>query len=134
MSVTVRRYRVTGIEPDPCGEFVHGEDYDALADSIAHLNLYEIELAVLSELAEARKKYPTWPTDPLHAHAVLGEECGELLKAILQTTYEPHKANRSHVRKEALQTAAMALRFLESLDLYVYSQCEQHQQHPPRDK
>lgn len=84
--------------------------------------------AVLRELAHAMAKYPTWPTDPLHAVAVLGEEFGELTKAVLQHTYEPHKADRVHVRLEAIQTAAMAIRFALSLDGYVYAPGEQHAQ------
>ena len=35
---------------------------------------------ITAELARAVKKFPTWPTDPLHALAVLGEEFGELTK------------------------------------------------------
>ena len=31
---------------------------------------------VLAELNRATTKFPTWPTDPLHALAVLGEEFG----------------------------------------------------------
>jgi hypothetical protein len=83
---------------------------------------------VRAELNKALAKFPTWPTDPLHALAVLGEEFGELTKDVLQMTYEPHKTNADNVRKEALQTAAMALRFLVSLDAYVYKAGEQHEQ------
>lgn len=46
---------------------------------------------VQDEMARAVAKFPTWPTDPFHALAVLGEEFGELTKAVLQHTYEPHK-------------------------------------------
>lgn len=84
-----------------------------------------------AELARAMCKFPTWPTDPLHALAVLGEEFGELTKAVLQETYEPHKQARDAVRKEAIQTAAMALRFARSLDSYQFSACEQHSQERP---
>ena len=62
----------------------------------------------------------------LHALAILGEEFGELTKAVLQTTYEPGKACREDVREEAIQTAAMALRFIESLDFYIYGRGHQH--------
>jgi NTP pyrophosphatase (non-canonical NTP hydrolase) len=79
-----------------------------------------------AEVARATAKFPTWPTDPLHALAVLGEEYGELTKAVLQHTYEPHKSTLEDVRQEAIQTAAMALRFLSSLDKYEYRQCPQH--------
>jgi NTP pyrophosphatase (non-canonical NTP hydrolase) len=83
---------------------------------------------VFDELGRAIAKFPTWPTDPLHALAVLGEEFGELTKDVLQMTYEPGKTNAENVRKEAIQTAAMALRFAASLDDYIYKAGEQHRQ------
>jgi len=84
--------------------------------------------AVYSELSRALAKFPEWPTDPLHALAVLGEEFGELTKDVLQMTYEPGKTNAENVRKEAIQTAAMALRFAAILDAYIYKAGEQHRQ------
>lgn len=84
--------------------------------------------AVWTELSAALEKFPTWPTDPLHALAVLGEEFGELTKDVLQMTYEPGKTSAENVRKEAIQTAAMALRFVASLDTYIYKAGEQHRQ------
>jgi hypothetical protein len=87
-----------------------------------------ITAEVLAEVERATVKFPTWPTDPLHALAVLGEEFGELNKAMLQMTYEPHKTSRSEVRAEALQTAAMAIRLAMSLDEYLYWPCDQHAQ------
>lgn len=86
---------------------------------------------VIAELARATKKFPTWPTDPLHALAVLGEEFGELTKAMLQFTYEPHKrVTRMDIRSEAIQTAAMALRLAMSLPQYDYAPGLQHKQEP----
>lgn len=84
--------------------------------------------AVMNEIDRALAKFPTWPTDPLHALAVLGEEYGELTKAVLQQVYEPHKNPPDAVRKEAVQVAAMALRFLASIDVYRFEQCAQHTQ------
>ena len=84
--------------------------------------------AVYYELDKALRKFPTWPTDPLHALAVIGEEFGELTKDVLQMTYEPGKTSAENVRKEAIQTAAMALRFVASLDTYIYKAGEQHRQ------
>ena len=83
---------------------------------------------VLVEVARATKKFPTWPTDPLHALAVLGEEFGELTKEMVQFTYEPHKTNREKIREEAIQTAAMAMRLVKSLDDYKYTPQPQHTQ------
>ena len=88
----------------------------------------EIIEEVKAELNRAMAKFPTWPTDPLHALAVLGEEFGELNKVILQLTYEPDKATAADVREEAIQTAAMALRLAMSLDRYEYKRGPQHEQ------
>lgn len=89
---------------------------------------------VLHEVRRATTKYPTWPTDPLHALAVLGEEYGELNKAMLQLTYEPYKTSAAEVRDEAIQTAAMALRLAMSLDRYQYQKCPQHVQQQPNQE
>jgi NTP pyrophosphatase (non-canonical NTP hydrolase) len=77
---------------------------------------------ILNEIEYACNKFPEWPTDPIHAVTILAEEVGELQKAILQETYLPgiegHSSQR--VYDEALQVAAMALRFLTAFDNYVY--------------
>lgn len=83
---------------------------------------------VLREIERAMDKFPTWPTDPIHAAAVVGEEFGELMKTVVEHTYEPNKSTRDDVRKEAIQTAAMALRFLMSMDRYEFVGCDQHNQ------
>jgi hypothetical protein len=62
------------------------------------------------------------------AACTCGDELGELTKDVLQMTYEPGKTNVENVRKEAIQTAAMALRFVASLDVYIYKAGEQHRQ------
>jgi hypothetical protein len=92
------------------------------------MKLHEFE-QVKSELERALKKFPTWPTDPLHALAVIGEEFGELTREVLQFTYEKNKpSNRDTVRAEAVQLAAMTIRFLSSLEEYDYSPGQQHEQ------
>lgn len=83
---------------------------------------------VIKEVRKATQKFPTWPTDPLHALAVLGEEFGELTKEMVQMVYEPHKTDKDTIRKEAIQTAAMALRLVMSLDQYDYKPLPQHEQ------
>ncbi len=83
---------------------------------------------VLHELNRACRKFPTWPTDPLHAMGVVNEEVGELSKAVLQAVYEPEKNPEGAVEKEALQAAAMLLRFLASLDQYEFTGAPQHTQ------
>jgi len=83
---------------------------------------------VFAELGRAVAKFPTWPTDPLHALGVLHEEVGELSKEVLQLVYEPNKTSLAKVREEAIQAAAMALRFVLSLDVYDYTPGAQHAQ------
>jgi NTP pyrophosphatase (non-canonical NTP hydrolase) len=83
---------------------------------------------IVNELERATEKFPTWPTDALHAFAIVNEEVGELQKELLQFTYEPHKSTRESIREEAIQLAAMAARFLISLDRYEYQQSSQHSQ------
>lgn len=93
-----------------------------------HFMASTVVAETLDEVGRATSKFPTWPTDPLHALAVLGEEFGELTKAMLQLTYEPHKTSMNEVRNEAIQTAAMALRLAMSLDRYEYTRSDQHEQ------
>lgn len=88
----------------------------------------EVISEVLQEVEKATTKFPTWPTQGLHAVGVLGEEAGELYKEVLQMTYEPHKTSKEKIKTEAIQTAAMAIRFLMSLDKYEYTPGEQHSQ------
>ena len=92
------------------------------------VDLQRIVLRVVAEVERATAKVPTWPDDPLHALAVLGEEYGELTKEMLQLTYEPHKTSTDAVRKESEHTAAMAIRLLMSLDTYDYRRSPQHTQ------
>lgn len=80
-----------------------------------------IKTEVSEELLRAIQKFPRWPKDPLHALAIVGEEYGELTKAVLQYTYEPHKkVSKEDIREEAIQTAAMIIRFAMHLDDYAY--------------
>lgn len=88
----------------------------------------EAMLEVRKELGRAINKFPTWPTDPLHAFSVVTEEHGETCQAILQTIYEPERSDRHVVRIEATQLAAMSIRFLMSLDRYEYRQQHRHEQ------
>lgn len=91
-------------------------------------NLNSIFGEIETELQAAVAKFPTWPTEAIDAAAVVAEECGELTKAALECTYEHPKSTADDVRKEAIQTAAMAIRFLISMDEYDYVKSEQHEQ------
>jgi NTP pyrophosphatase (non-canonical NTP hydrolase) len=119
---------------DWCGDHKLSEVTPAMgeppsaSDTYMSDNYLKVVEEVGREVARATSKFPSWPSDPLHALAVLGEEYGELTKAMLQLTYEPDKTSAGEVRKEAIQTAAMALRLAMSLDRYGYSKCHQHVQ------
>lgn len=97
----------------------------------AAVSVGSVLLEVCAEVDRATDKFPTWPTDALHAVGVVAEEMGELQKEVVQMTYEPHKSTKASVRKEAIHLAAMALRFLMSLDMYEYSARPQHSQNAP---
>lgn len=104
------------------------DDFLNQESEVGKLEILGIFNDITRELDRAVSKFPEYPTDPLHALAVLGEEYGELNKAVLQLTYEPLKTSKDEVRSEAIQTAAMAIRFLLSLDRFEYKQSEQHRQ------
>ena len=76
--------------------------------------LEEVLRDVRAELASAKRKFPTWPDDIIHASAIVAEEAGELVKECNEWVYEPGKTNLEAVEKEARQVAASALRFLIS--------------------
>ena len=65
---------------------------------------------VVAEIERAESKFPGWPSDPVHAAAVVCEESGELMQAALNHTY--HWGNDEHMLTEAVQVAAMAIRFI----------------------
>lgn len=102
--------------------------YTRPATAASPAGVPDVVSEVMAELEKAIRKFPTWPTDPLHAVGVFNEEAGELSKAVLQQVYEPHKNAADDVRKEARQAAAMALRFLVSIDSYDWTPGTQHEQ------
>jgi NTP pyrophosphatase (non-canonical NTP hydrolase) len=77
---------------------------------------------ILKELKKAKKKHPSWPEHIVARAAIVAEEAGELVRASLQFKYEfdpdPESNQIYEMRKEALHTAAMAIRFLEQLYFY----------------
>jgi len=74
--------------------------------------LYE----VTKELLRAENKFPFWPKDHIHAAAIVNEESGELIRASLQLKYE--NGNIEDLKTEAIQCAAMCIRFLKNIDSY----------------
>lgn len=90
--------------------------------------IQNILVEISEEIDNAVNKFPTFPNDALHALAIISEEHGELCKAVLQHTYEPHKATIDDIRMEAIQTAAMCIRFLLSLDELTFDESQSHKQ------
>lgn len=67
-------------------------------------------IAIVQEFNAACEKHPAWPVDHVHASAIVAEESGELIRAALNYQFEGARFYDMH--KEAVQTGAMALRFL----------------------
>ena len=65
--------------------------------------------AMRREYRAAKKLYPHWPRDIVHAAGIVNEESGELMRAALQNYYG-REAIEPEVITEAVQTAAMAMR------------------------
>ena len=74
---------------------------------------------IIEEYNRAKAMYPAWPADKIHAAAVVVEECGELMQAAIDHEYPTcnHRGDTvERMKREAIQTAAMCLRFLEGLE------------------
>jgi len=80
--------------------------------------------SVQHELTRARKQYPQWPDDVLHANTVVQAEAGELTQAVLDAVYQDGSVQQ--IRAEATQLAAMAIRLLDNLNQYQLPPTPQH--------
>lgn len=68
---------------------------------------------IAEELKRAREKHPNYPEDLFRRLAILSEEVGEVTMAV--NDYDDGLDTLPHIREELIQTAAMCVRFLESL-------------------
>jgi hypothetical protein len=73
---------------------------------------------VLKELKKAKEKFPWWPTDPHRAFNIVAEEAGELVRELNMICDEPERSSVERAKKEAVQLAAMSIRFLENFKFY----------------
>lgn len=79
---------------------------------------------IVQELLRAKQKFPRWPRDAIHASAIIAEEVGELQQATLKFAYETRDGKdnaaglRVQMQDEAVQVAAMAIRFLLNIGRY----------------
>ena len=69
---------------------------------------------IFTELRKAEAEFPGWPDDVVHGSAIVAEEAGELVQAALDRFYGRCDTDND-IRTEAVQTAAMAIRFLLNL-------------------
>lgn len=67
---------------------------------------------IMQELAAAEAMHPNWPKEALHAGAVVAEEAGELLRDCVSYDETGDRNLLSAMQLEAVQTGAMAIRFL----------------------
>lgn len=65
---------------------------------------------VCSEVLRAEQKHPCWPDNDFEALAILTEEVGEAAQAMIEEKH--YGAPHDDVRKEMIQCAAMAIRWL----------------------
>lgn len=71
---------------------------------------------IQSELERAKTKHPNFPNDIFQKLAIMQEEVGEVAKAVNE--YHFSGGSLQDVKDELIQTAAMCVRMLESLDFY----------------
>lgn len=89
-------------------------------------NVENIVLKVIEELESSTEKFPEWPKDPFHALMIVGEEAGEINQGLLEYIYEPEKGiTKEDLENEAIQTAAMAIKFAMGIDFYDFKESEQ---------
>jgi len=68
---------------------------------------------IFKELRRAEEKHPGWPSDIVHASAILAEEVGEVVKDALDVHYQGISSD--NLKIEVAQVGAMAIRMLMNL-------------------
>ncbi|MFP7610172.1 hypothetical protein [Serratia quinivorans] len=106
----VRKYYAKGIRS---GYLTDLSCYLAEREASTRAVIQEAISQISDELAAAEKKHPTWPTDTVHASAILNEEAGKLTQAAID--YHYHNGSLEKVRSYAARVGAMAIRVLINL-------------------
>jgi len=73
---------------------------------------FQIITDAMNELARARRRYPEWPTDIVHATVVMVEESTEALKSANEIKWNHKHTSLADLRDEIIQTIAMCLRLI----------------------
>ena len=72
-------------------------------------------VAIAGELESVEEEHPYWPDDPVQAAALVAEKAGDLLAASSCHDYQS-ATGKKRILKEAIQTGAMALKFMLTAD------------------
>ena len=67
---------------------------------------------IIQELYSAQRKYPAWPANLVMAAAIAAEESGEVVKECNTYHWRQGKTTLDDIKLEAIQAAAMWIRFL----------------------
>jgi hypothetical protein len=67
---------------------------------------------ITAELVRAEMMFPVYPTDVIHAAAIVAEEAGELVRAANNVYHYDSVEHRENLLGEAIQVTASGLRFL----------------------
>src|SRR5260221_10758413 len=73
---------------------------------------YGLLLEAMQETANARRVYPWWPTDIVHATVIMCEEAGEALKVANEIRWNHKDATLAHLHDEVMHTMAMCIRLM----------------------
>lgn len=84
-----------------------------MSETLNQGKMEDILAVVVTELEDASNKFPAFHT-PHEGWAIMKEEFDELWKAVMLKQSDPTR--NYMMRKEAIQVAAMALRFLHDLE------------------
>ncbi len=88
---------------------------------------------IKEEVISSLKKHPKWPDDPFHALSILGEEFGEVSKALLEHFGTNQDIRLDDIRMELIQLGAMCVRMLDGLDkvpLRIYDKRKEQSDEP----
>jgi len=77
--------------------------------------LVECIYKILNEYDRAKEKHPDWPTNVVYRASIVSEEVGELVREANLYAMEGTQ-NRKDILKEAIHTAATALRFIREFE------------------
>jgi Zn-finger protein len=72
--------------------------------------------AVAEEVERAAQMYPWWPVNIVEQAAIAAEESGEVVKSVNNYYWKHGDDSVEDIRKEAVQAAAMWVRFIVNLD------------------